>query len=131
MARNIARAAGIGVVAPGAADAVALFEDHEIVDPALLQPDRGEQPGHAGADDDDARVLKPLHRASVEFIRLAWKRAGPAPDSGKPLTEHLVADIGRAQRQADPDEEHDEPREEHQDRTRSEEHTSELQSLMR
>src|SRR3546814_9030707 len=74
MARNIARAAGIGVVAPGAADAVALFEDHEIVDPALLQPDRGEQPGHAGADDDDARVLKPLHRASVEFIRLACDR---------------------------------------------------------
>src|SRR3546814_3791407 len=67
MARNIARAAGIGVVAPGAADAVALFEDHEIGDPALLQPDRGEQPGHAGADDDDARVLKPLQigRADV------------------------------------------------------------------
>src|SRR3546814_12184178 len=83
MARNIARAAGIGVVAPGAADAVALFEDHELVDPALLQPDRGEQPGHAGADADDARVLKPLHRASVAFIRLAWTRAGPAPGSGK------------------------------------------------
>src|SRR3546814_3267687 len=57
MARNIARAAGLGVVAPGAADAVDLFEDHEIVDPALPQPDRGEQHGHAGADDDDDRVM--------------------------------------------------------------------------
>jgi hypothetical protein len=40
MRGHVAGAAGIRVVAPGAADIVCALEDDEVLHPALLQPDR-------------------------------------------------------------------------------------------
>ena len=56
MRLDVARAARIRVVAPGAANIGGAFEDEEVVDPVALQPDCGTQPGEAAADDRDARA---------------------------------------------------------------------------
>ena len=52
MRRDVAGRARIGVVAPGAADAVGLLEDDEVVDPRLLELDARRQAGEPRADDD-------------------------------------------------------------------------------
>ena len=51
--RDVARRARVVVVAPGAADAVRLLEDREVVDARLLEADPHPQPREAGADDED------------------------------------------------------------------------------
>ena len=55
---DVAGGARVGVVPPGAADAVAPFQNHEIIDPRLLQPDRHAQPGKAGAHDQRRSRLR-------------------------------------------------------------------------
>ena len=50
---DVARAAGVGVRPPGAADVVVALEHDEVVDPLLAQPDRRAQAGEARADDRD------------------------------------------------------------------------------
>ena len=53
---HVARDAGVGVVAPRAADVVGTFEQDEVLDPLLLEPDGHAEAGEAGADDRDAEV---------------------------------------------------------------------------
>ncbi len=53
--RVVDSAAGIAVLPPRAADFTVLLDDHER-DARLMQSMRGEQPGHAGADDDHVEV---------------------------------------------------------------------------
>ena len=61
---HVARAARVGVVAPGAAEVVGLLEDEEVVDPGLLQTDRHAEPGEAAADDHYPVTLN-LHRQGL------------------------------------------------------------------
>ena len=56
MRRHVAGDAGIGVLAPGAANAVGFLVDGVVGVTRLPQLDGGENAGHAGADDDDARI---------------------------------------------------------------------------
>ena len=58
LARDVAGRAGVGVVAPGAADVGALLDDDEVGLAVLLELDRGAEAGEAGADDEvvDVRV---------------------------------------------------------------------------
>ena len=53
---HVAAAAGIGVVAPGAADLRGALEDGEVELPLLAQLDCHPEPREAGADDDDPMV---------------------------------------------------------------------------
>jgi AcrR family transcriptional regulator len=55
--RDVALAARVGVVAPGAADLVAALEHHEVVHAGLLELDRHAEAGEAAADDRDAHVV--------------------------------------------------------------------------
>ena len=64
-------AAGIPVLVPGATDVGVLLQHHEV-DPRLGEPVRGEQAGHARADDRDAEIdigrdvdLAPLGHAAI------------------------------------------------------------------
>ena len=52
MRGHVAGTAGIGIVAPGAADVVGTFENHEILDAFLLETNTGVDAGKTGADDD-------------------------------------------------------------------------------
>ena len=56
--RHVARDAGIGVVAPGAADGCRPLEDDEIVAARAAQRHRHAESGEAGADDRDLDVLR-------------------------------------------------------------------------
>lgn len=47
---NVAGAAGVAVVPPGAADGVRPFQHHEVGDPGATQSDRGAEAAEAGAD---------------------------------------------------------------------------------
>ena len=49
--RHIDVRAGVGVVPPGAAQAVLLFQDHEVMGTGALELDRSAQPRHARAED--------------------------------------------------------------------------------
>ena len=57
MRLHIARAARIGVIAPDAADVAGAFEDNEVVDAFLLEPDGGADSTEAAADNCDLHVL--------------------------------------------------------------------------
>src|SRR4051794_21819198 len=57
MRRHIARAAGIGVVTPGAADVAATLEEDEVALAGSEEPGRHPDAREAGADDDDAMVV--------------------------------------------------------------------------
>jgi hypothetical protein len=54
--RHVAGESGIGVFAPGAADAVGLFVDRVIPILRRVQLDGRQDAGHAGPDDDDSQV---------------------------------------------------------------------------
>ena len=69
--RDVAGAAGIGVVAPGAADVVGLLQDQEV-DALPLQRDAHAESGEPGADDQRAGV----HRL--------WERGLSARARGQP-----------------------------------------------
>ena len=56
MGGDIAGAAGVGVLAPPAADVARALEDHEVVDPLLEQAHAQGEPGESGADRGDADV---------------------------------------------------------------------------
>src|SRR5439155_6545992 len=60
--RDVAPAAGIGVVTPGAAEAVSLLEQHEVLDAGLAQFDRGANAGEAAAHDRGAQLALPSGR---------------------------------------------------------------------
>ena len=53
--RDVAAAAGVGVVAPGAADVVGPLED-DVLDVPIGEPDRGGEAGEPRADDDRSGV---------------------------------------------------------------------------
>src|SRR3954447_23251140 len=53
VARYVAAAARIAVVAPDTADVVRALEDDEVVAAGLLQLNSGAEAGEAAADDDD------------------------------------------------------------------------------
>ncbi|CFE39143.1 Uncharacterised protein [Mycobacterium tuberculosis] len=57
--RDVARAAGVGVVAPGAADVVG-FLQYDEVHSLLLQCDGHAQTGESGSDDDGAGTYRRL-----------------------------------------------------------------------
>ena len=57
MRGHIAGRAGVGVVAPGAADVVAALDDEQVVAAVLDQPDGGAESTEAAADDEHADVL--------------------------------------------------------------------------
>ena len=57
MRRDVAAAARIGVVAPGAADVAGALEEHEVLLALLPEPDRHPEARETGADDRDANVL--------------------------------------------------------------------------
>ena len=57
MRGDVARDAGVDVVAPRAADAVPPLEHDEVVDPLRLEPEREPDPRDPRADDADADVL--------------------------------------------------------------------------
>ena len=65
MVRTVDAAPGIAVLEPGAADLVVLV-DHGERDAGLLQPMGGEDPGHAGADDQDVKLRLLLGRDRLE-----------------------------------------------------------------
>src|SRR5439155_2058280 len=54
--RDVALAAGVRVLAPGAADVAGTLEDDEVVDAHLLEPDGGAEAGESGADHRDGDV---------------------------------------------------------------------------
>ena len=56
VALHVAGAAGVGVVAPGAAEALPLLQHQEVGAAGLGQPHRRPQPGEPAADDDDVHV---------------------------------------------------------------------------
>ena len=53
---HVAAEPGIGVLAPGAAEPARLLVDGEVAEPGLLELDRREHAGHAGAEDRDAGI---------------------------------------------------------------------------
>src|SRR5438128_1779416 len=53
MRRDVARAAGIGVIPPGSADLLALFENEEGIHAGLAKLDRHAQARKAGADNQN------------------------------------------------------------------------------
>ncbi len=53
MGGDVAAAARVGVVPPGAAYRAGLLQDDKVIDAGLLEPDAHAHAGHAGADDDD------------------------------------------------------------------------------
>ena len=55
-AGDVAGAARVGVVAPGAAEVVGALEDHEVLDAVLLERDRHPDAGQPGAGDGDLDV---------------------------------------------------------------------------
>ena len=55
---HVARRTWIRVVPPGATDAVAAFEDHEVVDAVLDQSDAQRQTPDAGTDDHHAMAIR-------------------------------------------------------------------------
>ena len=63
MRLDVAGAARVGVVPPGAADVLGLLQDDEVVDAGLLQLDRHAEPGEPGADDDDPGLGALTHDA--------------------------------------------------------------------
>ncbi len=56
--RHVAGAAGVGVVAPGAAEVARGLEHHEVVLAVLEQADRDSHAGEAAADDRDADLRR-------------------------------------------------------------------------
>src|SRR6476469_6885296 len=55
MALDVARRARIGVLSPGAADAVGALDDQQVVDPLAPQSNRGGKSAEASANDDHLR----------------------------------------------------------------------------
>jgi hypothetical protein len=53
MRRDIALAAGIGVVSPRAADVAGALQDYEVADALTKEVDGGSESCEAGADDGD------------------------------------------------------------------------------
>ena len=95
--RDVDPAARVGVLEPGAADVGVLLE-HRTDDAGLLEPVRGGDAGHAGADDRDAEVaaggeLGPVHAgpggrcrgASSSRTISSWAATSMA--AGHPLDE--------------------------------------------
>ena len=93
LAGDVAAGAGVGVVAPGAADVVALL-DHEVVGLAVLgQPDRRAEPGEPGPDDQVVDVRGQGRCGhGVTLARSPTVRGWPWPGSprrfggGRPLS---------------------------------------------
>lgn len=60
MGRGVAGGAGIGVVAPDAADALGLLEDGEGGEARLAQPDGETDAAESASDDGDGRLSAPI-----------------------------------------------------------------------
>jgi hypothetical protein len=73
VARHVASAAGIGVVAPSAAHVVAALEQDEVGDARLLEADRHAEAGEPGADDGYPDLAR---RSSGGAARVGSRLAG-------------------------------------------------------
>ena len=73
LAGHVARGAGVGVLAPGAAHGVALVDDQEVGEAVLVELDRGAEAREAGSDDEGA------HAARERRGRLARRCRGSGP----------------------------------------------------
>ena len=71
MRRDVAGRAGVGVVAPGAADLVAAVDHQEVAAAVLGQPDGGAESGESGADDEDVDVAARLGAAERRLANRA------------------------------------------------------------
>ena len=76
--RHVAGRAGVGVVAPGAADLAGALEDREGVDAGAASADRGADAGEARADDRDGEI--PGHGRG-SFRGAPAERTSGAPDA--------------------------------------------------
>ena len=100
VARDVALAAGVGVVAPGAADVMGLLEDDEVLAAGVAQLHGHAHAGEAGADDDD--VLRD-HVSDTIGIWNACKgvrRATASTQDGSAMTVEETRPVSRAERQA-------------------------------
>src|SRR5262249_45070761 len=70
---HVARQAGIRVLAPRAPEAIALFVHGEVGEPGLVELDRAQDAGHAGADDGEAHqgILEHASTAASTAVRVA------------------------------------------------------------
>ena len=82
VARHVAGAAGVGVVAPGAPDGGRPLEHHEVLDALLPQPDRGADAREAAADDRHAHVGGQGRRG--RHVARVRRGRRPAPDTNRP-----------------------------------------------
>src|SRR5205085_6721932 len=82
MRGNVARRAGIGVLAPDAAEIVGFLEDGEAIEPRLLQVVRHAEPGKARADDGDGR-LRADFRGGQGALRFRRSARNPAAASAR------------------------------------------------
>ena len=64
MGLDVARAARVAVVVPGAADPLALLEQHEVAKARLPQPDRHAQAPGTRPDDRDPQSSRGLLRCA-------------------------------------------------------------------
>ncbi len=62
VALHVHRSPGVVVVAPHPTDVAGTIDQHEIVEPSLLQPHGGRDPAEPGADDHDVIVSNSRHR---------------------------------------------------------------------
>ena len=77
MGGDIAGQAGVGVVAPRAAEAIGLLVDGEVVEARLQQLDRGQDARHPGAYDGEAEARVRLRRRAPERRRAARRHGVP------------------------------------------------------
>ena len=73
---HVAGRAGVGVVAPGAADLAAALDDEEVLAPVLGQPDRRAEAGEAAADEST-----PTCRRSASVPRRGRSAGGARGDA--------------------------------------------------
>src|SRR5271170_921504 len=86
---HVAGAAGIGIVPPGAADALRLLQDDEILIARALQPDPGTDAARSGADDSDPhRSSSPKRFLQAYRANGAWARLGILKHT--PLTTRVL-----------------------------------------
>jgi hypothetical protein len=91
VARHVAGAAGIGVVAPGAADAAGALQQDEVLDPPPLEGHRGADPGEPAADDGNPHVRRqrPL-RDVLLLLHLCGHRAPSSVGRAKATTAERI-----------------------------------------
>ena len=91
--RHVDMGARIGVVPPGAAESVLLFEDHEVVDAGALELDRRAQPRHAGAEDHHLVVRRGRPGCSGGHRQRLHHEAGDSLDRLVGAAQHAAVGL--------------------------------------